>query len=147
MLFRSQMSVPVDESLRELFKRPSMRNALSQAQTIAAEQGTPIPADLIKAIETGEVPAEISGQGLHWLKIGLDSLRDEAKTSLSKAQQNALKGTVNAFEEWRGANIPKYAEAQAAFRDLSKPISRMDIGQSLYEKLDRKSTRLNSSHT
>jgi hypothetical protein len=39
-------------------------------------------------------------------------LRDEAKTSLSKAQQNALKGTVNAFEEWRGQNIPKYAEAQ-----------------------------------
>lgn len=130
-----QTSVPVDESLRELFKRPSMRNALSQAQTIAAEQGTPIPADLIKAIESGEVPAEISGQGLHWLKVGLDSLRDEAKTSLSKAQQNALKGTVNAFEEWRGQNIPKYAEAQAAFRELSRPISRMDVGQSLYEKL------------
>jgi len=130
-----QMSVPVDDSLRELFKRPSMRNALSQAQTIAAEQGTPIPADLIKAIESGEVPAEISGQGLHWLKIGLDSLRDEAKTSLSKAQQNALKGTVNAFEEWRGQNIPKYAEAQAEFKRLSQPISRMDVGQSLYEKL------------
>ena len=130
-----QMSVPVDDSLRELFKRPSMRNALSQAQTIAAEQGTPIPADLIKAIEAGEIPAEISGQGLHWLKIGLDSLRDEAKTSLSKAQQNALKGTVNAFEEWRGQNIPKYAEAQEAFRDLSKPIARMDVGQSLYERL------------
>jgi len=130
-----QMSVPVDDSLRELFKRPSMRNALSQAQTIAAEQGTPIPADLIKAIESGEIPAEISGQGLHWLKIGLDSLRDEAKTSLSKAQQNALKGTVNAFEEWRGQNIPKYAEAQAEFKRLSKPISRMDVGQSLYEKL------------
>jgi hypothetical protein len=94
-----------------------------------------IPADLIKAIESGEVPAEISGQGLHWLKIGLDSLRDEAKTSLSKAQQNALKGTVNAFEEWRGQNIPKYAEAQAEFKRLSQPISRMDIGQSLYEKL------------
>jgi hypothetical protein len=130
-----QMSVPVDESLRELFKRPSMKNALSQAQTIAAEQGTPIPADLIKAIESGEVPAEISGQGLHWLKVGLDSLRDEAKTSLSKAQQNALKGTVNAFEDWRGQNIPKYAEAQEEFRRLSKPISRMDVGQSLYEKL------------
>lgn len=130
-----QMSVPVDDSLRELFKRPSMRNALSQAQTIAAEQGTPIPADLIKAIESGEVPAEISGQGLHWLKIGLDSLRDEAKTSLSKAQQNVLKGTVNAFEEWRGQNIPKYAEAQAEFKRLSQPISRMDVGQSLYEKL------------
>lgn len=130
-----QMSVPVDDALRELFKRPSMRNALSQAQTIAAEQGTPIPADLVKAIESGEIPAEISGQGLHWLKIGLDSLRDEAKTSLSKAQQNALKGTVNAFEDWRGQNIPKYAEAQAAFRELSKPIARMDVGQSLYEKL------------
>lgn len=130
-----EQNVPVNDELRELFKRPSMQNALAQAKTIAAEQGTPIPKDLEEAVMSGDVPAEISGQGLHWLKIGLDSLRDEAKTSLSKAQQNALRGTVDAFERWRGENIPKYAEAQEAFKQLSKPISRMDIGQSLYEKL------------
>lgn len=130
-----QMNVPVDETLRELFKRPSMRSALSQAQQIAAEQGTPIPADLIKAIESGEVPAEISGQGLHWIKIGLDALRDNPAAPIGKAQQRALKGTVDAFEQWRGETIPKYAEAQQAFKELSKPISRMTVGQSLYEKL------------
>lgn len=130
-----QMNVPVDDTLRELFKRPSMRSALSQAQQIAAEQGTPIPADLIKAIESGEVPAEISGQGLHWIKIGLDALRDNPAAPIGKAQQRALKGTVDAFEQWRGETIPKYAKAQQAFRELSKPISRMTVGQSLYEKL------------
>lgn len=130
-----QQSVPVDETLRDLFKRPSMRNALEQAKLIAAEEGTPIPKELDEAIRSGEVPAEISGQGLHWIKIGLDAMRDNPAAPIGKAQQRALKGTVDAFEKWRGETIPKYAEAQQAFRDLSKPISRMTVGQSLYEKL------------
>lgn len=131
-----QMSVPVDDTLRELFKRPSMRNALNEAKAIAAETGEPIPVDLEKAILSGEVPADISGQGLHWIKIGLDALRDNPAAPIGKAQQRALKGTVDAFEQWRGANIPKYAEAQAAFKELSKPIARQTVGQSLYEKLN-----------
>lgn len=131
-----QMSVPVDDTLRELFKRPSMRNALNEAKAIAAEIGEPIPADLEKAILSGEIPADISGQGLHWIKIGLDALRDNPAAPIGKAQQRALKGTVDAFEQWRGANIPKYAEAQAAFKELSKPIARQTVGQSLYEKLN-----------
>ena len=130
-----QMSVPVDDTLRELFKRPSMRSALEQAKQIAAEEGTPIPKELDEAIRSGEVPADISGQGLHWIKIGLDALRDNPAAPIGKAQQRALKGTVDAFEQWRGETIPKYAEAQQAFKDLSKPISRMTVGQSLYEKL------------
>lgn len=130
-----QQSVPVDETLRDLFKRPSMRSALEQAKLIAAEEGTPIPKELDDAIRSGEVPAEISGQGLHWIKIGLDAMRDNPAAPIGKAQQRALKGTVDAFEKWRGETIPKYAEAQQAFRDLSKPISRMTVGQSLYEKL------------
>lgn len=130
-----QQSVPVDETLRDLFKRPSMRNALEQAKLIAAEEGAPIPKELDEAIRSGEVPAEISGQGLHWIKIGLDAMRDNPAAPIGKAQQRALKGTVDAFEKWRGETIPKYAEAQQAFRDLSKPISRMTVGQSLYEKL------------
>lgn len=130
-----QRSVPVDETLRELLQRPSMKNALSQAKQIAAEEGTAIAPEIEKAILSGEMPAEISGQGLHWIKIGLDSLKDEATTSLSKAQQKAIKGTISAFEDWRGQNIPEYARAQETFRELSKPIARQTVGQSLYEKL------------
>ena len=130
-----QMSVPVNDELRKLLARPSMKNALAQAKQIAAEEGSPISREIEDAIMSGNVPAEISGQGLHWLKIGLDSLRDEARTSLSKSQQKAIKGTVDAFENWRATNIPEYAQAQQSFRELSKPIARQAVGQSLYEKL------------
>jgi len=57
------------------------------------------------------------------------------KESIGKEQQRAIKGTVDAFEKWRGENIPVYAQAQEKFAELSKPISRMEVGKSLYEKL------------
>lgn len=136
-LYEQAMStmVPVDESLRELLKRPSMQGAFTQAKAIAAEQGTPIAPDLEKAILSGEIPAEISGEALHWIKLGLDELRSLPKESIGKVQQRAIKDTVNAFENWRGENIPIYAQAQSEFARLSKPISRMDVGQALYEKV------------
>ena len=127
--------VPVDKELQSLLKRPSMALALNQAKDIAAEQGTPIPKDLIDAITSGEVPADISGEALHWIKVGLDNLRSMPKESIGKEQQRAIKGTVDAFEKWRGENIPVYAQAQEKFAELSKPISRMEVGKSLYEKL------------
>jgi hypothetical protein len=136
-LYEQAMSemVPVDESLRILLKRPSMQSAFNQAKAISAEQGKPIPADLQKAILSGEIPAEISGEALHWIKLGLDELRSLPTESIGKVQQRAIKDTVNAFEDWRGQNIPIYGQAQSEFARLSKPITRMDVGQALYEKV------------
>ena len=128
-------SVPVDDALRDLLKRPSMRGAFEQAKRIAAEEGNALPAEIEKAILSGEMPAEISGQGLHYIKLGMDELMDPATSGLGKTQQRAIKKTVNAFESWREANIPEYGEAQRAYRELSQPISRMKVGKSLYEKM------------
>jgi hypothetical protein len=112
-----------------------MQSAFNQAKAISAEQGKPIPADLEKAILSGEMPAEISGEALHWIKLGLDELRSLPTESIGKVQQRAIKDTVNAFEDWRGQNIPIYGQAQSEFARLSKPITRMDVGQALYEKV------------
>lgn len=128
-------SVPVDDSLRELLKRPSMKSAFEQAKRIASEEGAAIPKEIEEAILSGEVPAEISGQGLHYIKMGMDELLDPATSGLGKTQQRAIKKTANAFESWRESNIPEYGEAQRAYRELSKPISRMKVGKSLYEKM------------
>lgn len=126
--------VPVDEELMGLLQRPSMSNALSEAASIAAEQGDPVSAKMVQDIMEQAKQGYISGEGLHLLKIGLDSLRSTATTSLSKQQQNALKGTIDAFEGWRAKNIPEYAAAQSEYARLSKPISQQQIGQALYEK-------------
>lgn len=126
---------PVDDTLRDLLKRPSMKSAFQEAKMIAAEEGMPVPKEIEEAIMTGELPAEISGQGLHYMKMALDAMQDPANTAIGRTQKRAIKQTSKQFEAWREANIPEYAEAQAAFRELSKPISRMKVGTSMYEKL------------
>lgn len=130
-----QQFVPVDEELRGLLKRPSMSKALGYAEEIAAEQGKPISQAMKEQIMAGDETGQISGEALHWLKIGLDAMRNDPKNPMSGAQQNALKSTISKFEDWRAANLPVYAEAQAKYSELSRPISQMQIGQELSKKL------------
>ena len=127
--------VSVDDELRSLLKRPSMSKALGYAEEIAAEQGTPISQAMKEQIMAGDKTGEISGEALHWLKIGLDAMKSDPKNPLTKVQQNALNSTVDAFENWRDANIPSYAEAQKAYSKFSRPISQMQIGRELEKKL------------
>ena len=127
--------VPVDTELRALLKRPSMSKALGYAEDIAAEQGTPISQAMKEQILAGDETGQISGEALHWLKIGLDAMKNDPKNPLTKVQQNALGGTIDAFENWRGVNMPTYAEAQEAYAKLSKPVSQMQIGRELEKKL------------
>jgi len=127
--------VPVDDELRGLLKRPSMSKALGYAEDIAAEYGSPISQAMKEQILAGDKTGQISGEALHWLKIGLDAMKNDPKNPLTKVQQNALNGTIDAFENWRGANIPTYAEAQEAYSRLSRPISQMQIGRELEKKL------------
>lgn len=127
--------VPINDELRGLLKRPSMSKALGYAEEIAAEQGTPISQAMKEQIMAGDKTGEISGEALHWLKIGLDAMKSDPKNPLTKVQQNALNSTVDAFENWRGTNIPSYAEAQQAYSKFSRPISQMQIGRELEKKL------------
>lgn len=129
-------NVPIDAELTSLLRRPSMKTALSHAENIAAEQGMPIDSALKKAILDGDVSANISGEGLHWLKIGLDALRKDPKNPLEGQSLRALEGTINQFGKWRERNIPEYAIAQQGYQLLSKPINRMEIGQDLLKKVN-----------
>lgn len=130
-----QQSVPVDDTLRELLSRPSMRDALSEAQRIAADKGTPIDPQFIDDVLNGNVKADISGEGLHWLKIGLDAMRKNPQNPIAGERLRALQGIIDEFEGWRGANIPDYAAAQRSYQLLSRPINRMEVGEDLVKRL------------
>lgn len=131
-----QQQVPIDKPLVDLMQRPSMKVALAHAENIAAEQGLPIDPAMKQLIMTGEaVNPQISGDALHTLKIGLDAALKDPKNPLSGAEQNALKGTIKQFEDWRETNIPIYATAQKIYKGLSKPVNQMQIGQTLYNKV------------
>ena len=127
--------VPVNEEFIGLLQRPSMNKALREASRIAAEKGDPIAKNMAEDILSGAKHGYISGEGLHWLKIGLDSLRSKSQTTAGREMQRALGDTISQFEAWREVNIPAYAKAQQAYKAASKPVSQQQIGQAMLEKL------------
>jgi hypothetical protein len=126
-------SVAIDNDLLALLHRPSMGAALDKASKIAAENGTPISADMKALIMDGKVQGFIDGGALHHLKIGLDSMLHDPKNPIAGEEQRALKNTIKSFESWREANIPDYAKAQKIYAGMSRPINQMQIGQALHD--------------
>jgi hypothetical protein len=131
-----RQAVTVDDELRALLRRPSMQQALTKAEELAAETGAPIDPALRNAILSGDQPATISGEGLHWLKLGLDRVKKNPKEPLDAEMLRSIMDTSGKFEAWRERTIPDYAIAQKVYRKLSKPISRMEVGQELSKKVN-----------
>jgi hypothetical protein len=125
-------TVPIDNELLSLLHRPSVGKALSKAEEIAAESGAPISQQMKQSILTGQQQGFISGEALHHLKIGLDSLLKDPKNPLQGEEKRALQGTIKKFETWRENNIPEYMLAQNKYKELSQSINQMQIAQELY---------------
>lgn len=130
-----QRNVDVDNELLQLLQRPSMGKALSGAESIAAEQGSPISQQMKQQIMSGAPGWQISGEALHHLKIGIDKLLKDPANPLDAETQRAIQGTRGAFESWREKNIPEYAIGQKLYKGFSRPINQMEIGQELYNKV------------
>lgn len=119
-----EVVVQADDALAKLLKRPSMSKAWDAARNIAAENGEEISQDVL------------SGRTLHYLKLAMDDLSNWSPTSaIGKNEAGAIGNTKTALLEWMDKNIPAYGEARAAFREGSKPINQMDVGQALRDKL------------
>jgi hypothetical protein len=124
-------TIPLDDTFAGLMKRPSMKASWNKAQAIAAENGKTLP-NLYD--DAGNLLPDISGDNLHHLKLGLDSMISDPKNPLSAVEGAAMKGTRNAFETWREAVAPDYAVAQKAYKDASGRVNRAEIGSYLYDK-------------
>lgn len=124
-------TIPLDDTFAGLMKRPSMQASWNKAQAIAAENGKTLP-NLYD--DAGNLLPDISGDNLHHLKLGLDSMISDPKNPLSAVEGAAMKGTRNAFETWREAVAPDYAVAQKAYKDASGRVNRAEIGSYLYDK-------------
>lgn len=118
--------VRADSELGKLLARPSMTSAWSRAQKLAAEAGD----------EVGEAGASISGKTLHYLKMAMDDIADDPKTAgIGAHEARAVSATRDKLVEWIDRNVPDYRAAREAFRQGSRPINQMQIGQALRDKL------------
>tara|TARA_B110000503_G_scaffold53746_1_gene86282 strand:+ start:16239 stop:18113 length:1875 start_codon:yes stop_codon:yes gene_type:complete len=131
-----QSMVPVDKELVQLLKRPEMRKAINEAITTGANNGiSPPTRAMLNQVLSGRNSAQISGDALHHVKLGIDSLIKDAKDPRANLNQDAFKDIRNAFQDWRTKNMPDYAQAQSKYRQLSRPVNRRNAAQEIIDKV------------
>jgi hypothetical protein len=106
--------------LRELVKRPIVKDAAAQAKAMAANFGVQLD-DPLQSL-----------QGLHYIKLALDDMaQPSAANALGRNANAAVNNTREALTKELEKVAPLYGNARQTFADMSKPINQMDIGQEL----------------
>ncbi|MFP3638107.1 hypothetical protein [Paraburkholderia sp. SIMBA_054] len=167
---------PVDADLTDLMERPAMQDALARGITIARNEGNQglVPAVQAQAaqhanVPTGGVgfngqplfqqiltrpatqgqPAQISGDVLHYLKLGMDDLQNSARenTRLGPSERTAINTAQKDFLGWLDNTSTDYAHARQAYAANSPPVNTMEAAQQMAERLGGLNKALNTSGT
>lgn len=118
----ARMTPEMTKRVESLMSRPSIQDAAAQAKLLAREEG-------IELTDMGSV------QGLHYMKKALDDqIASGGKPGgLGPTKQRAVMDTQNRLLEVLDELSPSYGEARRTYSEMSAPINRMEIGQSLYD--------------
>lgn len=117
-----ELSTP---GLKMLKARPAFKEAVEDARRLMLDDG--IDGDPLNSL-----------QGLHYVKLALDdtittgSRRD---TKLGPNQVKKLMSIKGSLLNEIGKISPSYGVAKDTYADLSKPINQMEVGQTLFDKL------------
>lgn len=114
-----------DRAISQIMERPSLKAAWGDAERLAREAG----------IETVTSKGELTGNGLHFLKMSLDDQIGAANRAGKTSEVRLLSNTKEALQGWMEKNIPDYGKARTAYAEWSKPINEMEVGQVLLNKL------------
>lgn len=146
-------NVEGDPALKGLLDRPSMKEAAGRSAKLAKEKGeafklgndAPEQQVLSGLVDAKGSPiasvipeqnASYTGKSLHYLKMGLDDLLDRPlEAGIGNHEKAAITGTKSDLLSWLDSKIPEYQQARQLYSELSKPISQMEVGQALKDKL------------
>lgn len=144
--------VQSDDQLRAIMARLP-NGTLEQAQNIARMSGNPIkmgkdiPASVrqVRLDTLTNTPimqasagsnASYTGRGIDLIKKAIDDVVDANPTAaIGKNQRAAGLGVKNDLVDWADNAIPEYGQARQAWADGSVPITQMQVGQELLNKL------------
>ena len=167
---------PVDQPLETLMQRPAMQEALARGVAIARNEGKqglmpavqareaqyanlptggtgfngqPLFQQVLTKPEQSGQPAQISGDVLHYIKLGMDDLQQSAQenTKLGQFQRNAINTAQRDFLGWLDNASPDYAQGRAAYAANSPAVNTMQVGQQVADSVGGLNRPLNSSGT
>lgn len=146
--------VTSDEQLREIMSRLP-NGTIAQAQEIARMTNRPIKfgADIPESsVATGRVDlatgrpvmqttaaqnAQFTGRGIDLIKKAIDDVVNTSPTAaIGKNAKSAGLGVKQDLVNWADNAIPEYGQARQAWAEGTVPISQMQIGQELLNKLE-----------
>jgi len=119
---QANLTPALQAEIDALMKRPSIQAAIGEARQLAAEEGR-------------QITNQGSIQGLHDIKRVLDGKIGEAVRAGNNTQARALEDTQAKLLNVIETLAPDYAQARTTYRELSKPINQMDVGQALSDRL------------
>ena len=131
----------VDDALSNLTNRPTVKKALTQAQTLAEDKGRPFafnvtPSNPYSGLGIqGNPNTYVNGHGLQDLKMAMDGMLTDPTGGFAGAQGNTLRDLRGNLIGWMENANPAFKTARQTYSDLSKPINQMQIGKELSEKL------------
>jgi hypothetical protein len=111
-----------DPALLEMAKDPFFRKAIPDAMELAKSKGIN--------------PKENLTEFMHFVKIGMDAqLLPNSNKALTNTQQNAINDVRANLVDWLNKKNPAYDFARNEFAMQSQVIDRMNVGQTLSDKL------------
>lgn len=133
----------MDERLQRLLQTPAMKAALARAKTLAENNErqfmfevprTDVMSGLGNVRPSGGM--QVTGQGLMDLKMAIDDMLTDPASGYAGAAGNAVRDLRSKLLVWMEDVNPVFRDARTTYSEMSKPVSQMDIGGALLEKLE-----------
>lgn len=136
----TQAAYTVDDKLSELLGRPVVQKALDRAKTLAENNGRTLSFNVTAAnpMSGMGVPTQrttqITGQGLQDLKMAMDEMLTDPTSGFAGKAGATVKSLRGQLVSWMEEANPAFKEARTKYRDMTKPLNAMDVGDRLLEK-------------
>ncbi len=143
-------TITLTPELESLIQRPVMQSAISQAKSLAANEGsrfslkagTPAqPSALLGAngAPIGMTPARpgsLTGRDAHTIKRALDDTIEglAGQQGLGRNAKRAATSTKEAFLGEVEKQVPEYGLARQTFAQMSRPINQADVAEAILQR-------------
>lgn len=146
----SGKTITLTPELEALMNRPVMQSAVSQAKTLAANEGIPFsltkgtpaqPSMMVgqNGLPISTIPAKpgsLIGRDAHTIKRAIDDTIEglAGQQGLGKNAQRAAIGTKESFLTELEKQVPEYGAARQTFAKLSKPVNQADVAEAILQR-------------
>lgn len=124
-----KVHIPMTKQLRTYLQRPSMRDAWTRAQKLAAEGDEALP-DLDEVLANGEVVG-VETRVMHWLKKGMDDILEPKRNPISGKLESDLK--ANELRAVDGSRREFRETVKSLNPDYAKQLGRVEASKKVEE--------------